>query len=429
MVKCRKFTTFVDYSASQIMNREALNQAVGVIREQVPALGRTVYGKPLIYLDNAATAQKPVAVLERVHQMNAGVNGNVHRAVHRLSEETTQWYEEARDAVKELIGAAERAEVIFTSGTTASINTVAYAWSFRFLKAGDVVLVSQAEHHSNIVPWQLACERTGATLRVLPVDESGQWRMDLLPGLLDERVRMVAVSHISNVLGLVNPVQELIRQAHAVGACVLIDGAQGIVHERVDVQALDCDFYVFSGHKLYAETGTGILYGKRRWLEAMPPFLGGGDMVDTVTFAKTTYAALPLKFEAGTGNFIGAASLAPAIDFAKSMMTQELEENQKEIIDYLNEELNKIEGLKIYGQGANKIPLFSFAVAGCNHGDIATLLDKLGIAVRSGLMCCEPLISGFGHTGLVRASFAPYNTLEEAQTLVQGLHRVVRMLR
>lgn len=411
------------------MNREILNQAVEEIRKQVPALGRTVYGKPLVYLDNAATAQKPQSVLDRVHQMNAGVNGNVHRAVHRLSEETTLWYEEARDAVKDLIGAAERAEVIFTSGTTAAINTVAYAWSSRFLKAGDVVLVSQAEHHSNIVPWQLACERAGATLRVLPVDESGQWRMDLLPQLLDERVRMVAVSHISNVLGLVNPIQEMIRQAHAVGAWVLIDGAQGIVHGQVDVQALDCDFYVFSGHKLYAETGTGILYGKRRWLEAMPPFLGGGDMVDTVTFEKTTYAPLPLKFEAGTGNFIGAASLAPAIAFARSLTTPTLEKNQQEIIQYLNEELRRIEGLQIYGEGPNKIPLFSFSVAGCNHGDIATLLDKLGIAVRSGLMCCEPLISSFGHTGLVRASFAPYNTLAEAEALVQGLHRVVRMLR
>ncbi len=411
------------------MNQSVQQPLIGQLRERVPALSRTVYGKPLVYLDNGATAQKPDTVIDLVDRMNREGNGNIHRAVHRLSEETTALYEAARDAVRAFIGARYREEVIFTYGTTASINTVAYAWSSRFLKAGDVVLVSEAEHHSNIVPWQLACERTGAQLRVLPVDAHGQWRMDLLEDLLDERVKMVAVSHISNVLGLVNPIRELIRQAHQVGARVLIDGAQGIVHAPVDVVELDCDFYVFSGHKLYAQTGTGVLYGKRELLEQMPPFLGGGDMVDTVTFAKTTYAPLPLKFEAGTGNFIAAASWAPAIAFAKDMMVEELEENQKHIIAYLKEEFSQIEGLTVYGEGDNKVPLFSFSVAGCNHGDIATLLDKLGIAVRSGLMCCEPLISGLGHTGLVRASFAPYNTLQEARMLVQGLHRVLRMLR
>ena len=413
----------------QDMDQFRQYEQVEAIRDRIPALSRTVYGKPLVYLDNAATAQKPDVVIERVDAMNRGVNGNIHRAVHRLSEETTLWYEQARDQVRDFIGAAAREEVIFTSGTTAAINTVAYAWCSQFLKAGDAVLVTEAEHHSNIVPWQLACQRAGATLRVLPVDEKGQWQMDVLETLLDERVKLVAAAHISNVLGLVNPVQALIEAAHRVGACVLIDGAQGIVHVPVDVQALDCDFYVFSGHKLYAETGTGILYGKRIWLEQMPPFLGGGDMVDTVTFEKTTYAPLPLKFEAGTGNFIGAASLAPAIDFAREMMGGQFEENQLEISDYLKEEFAKIDGLRVYGEGEHKIPLFSFSVEGCNHGDIATLLDKLGIAVRSGLMCCEPLITRFGHTGLVRASFAPYNTLAEAAVLVQGLHRVLRMLR
>lgn len=399
------------------------------IRERVPALSRTVYGVPLVYLDNAATAQKPDTVIDRTDRMNRGVNGNVHRAVHRLSEETTAWYEEARDKVRDFIGAGAREEVIFTSGTTAAVNLVAYSFASAFLRSGEAVLVTEAEHHSNIVPWQLACERCGAELRVLPVDGEGRWRMDLLPGLLDGRVKLVAAAHISNVLGLVNPVEELVRAARSAGAAVLIDGAQGIVHSRVDVRKMDCDFYVFSGHKLYAETGTGILYGKREWLERMPPFLGGGDMVDTVTFARTTFAPLPLKFEAGTGNFIGAASLAPAVDFACELRDPELEEELKRITAYVSEELRRIEGLRLYGCGAEKIPLFSFAVDGVNHGDLAMLLDKTGIAVRSGLMCSEPLITKFGRTGLVRASFAPYNTLQEAEFFIRSLHRVLRMLR
>ena len=399
------------------------------IRGQFPALEQKVYGKQLVYFDNAATAQKPRAVLDLIQRMNGGINANIHRAVHKLSAEATDLYEGGREAVRQYINAARREEVIMTSGTTASINLVANTYGERFLSKGDVVLVSECEHHSNIVPWQLLCERKGAELRVLPVDENGQWRMDMLDGLLDERVKIVSATHISNVLGLVNPVEDLIARAHAAGAVVLIDGAQGIVHQRVDVQKLDCDFYVFSGHKIYAATGIGILYGKEALLEKMPPWMGGGDMVGTVTFAKTTYAPLPLKFEAGTPNFIGGATLAPALQFASELMSDKYIEEEREKIDYLNNNLQAIDGLRLYGVGENKIPVFSFAIEGAHHEDLALLLDKMGVAVRSGMMCAEPLMERFGQSGMLRASLAPYNTLEECKFFMTALHRAVNMLR
>ena len=399
------------------------------IRGQFPALEQKVYGKQLVYFDNAATAQKPRAVLDLIQRMNGGINANIHRAVHKLSAEATDLYEGGREAVRQYINAAKREEVIMTSGTTASINLVANTYGERFLSKGDVVLVSECEHHSNIVPWQLLCERKGAELRVLPVDENGQWRMDLLDGLLDERVKIVSATHISNVLGLVNPIEELISKAHAAGAVVLIDGAQGIVHQRVDVQKLDCDFYVFSGHKIYAATGIGILYGKEALLEKMPPWMGGGDMVGTVTFAKTTYAPLPLKFEAGTPNFIGGATLAPALQFAQELMSDKYIEEEREKIDYLYQNLQAIDGLRLYGVGENKIPVFSFAIEGAHHEDLALLLDKMGVAVRSGMMCAEPLMERFGQSGMLRASLAPYNTLEECKLFMTALHRAVSMLR
>jgi cysteine desulfurase/selenocysteine lyase len=399
------------------------------IRGQFPALEQKVYGKQLIYFDNAATAQKPRAVLELIQRMNGGINANIHRAVHKLSAEATDLYEGGREAVRQYINAARREEVIMTSGTTASINLVANTYGERFLSKGDAVLVSECEHHSNIVPWQLLCERKGAELRVLPVDENGQWRMDMLDGLLDERVKIVSATHISNVLGLVNPVEDLIARAHAAGAVVLIDGAQGIVHQRVDVQKLDCDFYVFSGHKIYAATGIGILYGKEALLEKMPPWMGGGDMVGTVTFAKTTYAPLPLKFEAGTPNFIGGATLAPALQFSQELMSDKYIEEEIEKIDYLDNNLQAIDGLRLYGVGENKIPVFSFAIEGAHHEDLALLLDKMGVAVRSGMMCAEPLMERFGQSGMLRASLAPYNTLEECKFFMTALHRAVNMLR
>ena len=403
------------------------------IRARVPALAQTVYGKPLVYLDNAATAQKPVEVIELLNRMNSGINANVHRAMYKLSDEATNLYEGARERVREFINAPARENIIFTSGATAAINLVVQSFCTRYLKSGDSVVVTEDSHHSNIVPWQLACERAGAQLKVLHVDDNGEWRMEELDTLLDERVKIVAAAHISNVLGIINPIEELISKAHALGIPVLIDGAQGIVHSKVDVTALDCDFYAFSAHKVYGETGSGILYGKEALLDAMPPYMGGGDMVGTVTFEKTTYAPLPLKFEAGTPNFIGSAALKPALDFAYEIHNGELgkvvEESEREIVAFMKSALLDIEGAVLYGNVEKKIPLFSFNVEGCHPGDIAQILDKMGIAVRTGLMCAEPLMSRFGVTSMVRASFAPYNTLDEAKYFISSLKRVVGMLR
>lgn len=400
------------------------------IRGQVPALRQSVYGKPLVYLDNAATAQKPQSVIDLVNDMNGGINANIHRAVHKLSADATELYEAGREAVREFINASSREEVIFTSGTTASINLLAYSFAEHYLKKGDVVVVTECEHHSNIVSWQIVCERKGAVIKVLPVDEQGHWRIDELDSILREgNVKMVAATQISNVLGLVNPVEELISKAHNAGAQVLIDGAQGVVHGKVDVQKMDCDYYAFSGHKIYAATGIGILYGKRGLLEVLPPWMGGGDMVDTVTFQKTTYAPLPLKFEAGTPNFIAAASFTPALRFAREAQCDFCVEQEHLKVDYLMEHLSAIDGLRVYGTGEGKIPLFSFTVEGAHHSDIALLLDKMGIAVRSGLMCAEPLINRFGQNGMVRASFAPYNTLQECEIFIEGLKKAIRMLR
>ena len=413
------------------------------IRGQFPALQQLVYGKPLVYLDNGATSQKPQCVIDLVDKMHNGANANVHRAMHKLSDDATALYEGAREKVREFINAPARENIIFTSGTTASINLVASSFCRKFLKEGDEVIVSGDSHHSNIVPWQLACEAAGAVVKAIPVLECGELDMEAYKGMLQGRVKIVAVEHISNVLGIVNPVKEVIDCAHAQGIPVLVDGAQGIVHAKVDVQELDCDFYAFSGHKIYAATGSGVLYGRKELLEAMPPYMGGGDMVDTVTFEKTTYAPLPLKFEAGTPNFIAQASLAPALEFAQSLREGEIaavvEAEEKKIIAYLTEQLQKIEVCRIYGlpeaddvelgMPGSKIPLFSFNIEGCFPSDLAQLLDKMGVAVRTGLMCCEPLMARFGVTSMVRVSFLPYNTLQEAEYFIASLHRAVRMLR
>lgn len=403
------------------------------IRDKFPALSQKVYGKPLVYLDNAATAQKPVEVIELLNKMNSATNANVHRAMYKLSDEATNLYEGARERVREFINAPARENIIFTSGATAAINLVASSFCAKYLKQGDSVVVTEDSHHSNIVPWQLACERAGAELKVLHINENGECMMEELESLLDEKTRIVAAAHISNVLGIINPIEELISKAHAKGIPVLVDGAQGIVHAKVDVQALDCDFYAFSAHKIYGETGSGILYGKEELLEAMPPYMGGGDMVGTVTFAKTTYAPLPLKFEAGTPNFIGNAALKPALDFAYEIHNGELgqvvKQSEESITAYMKNALSQIDGAVLYGNADNKIPLFSFNIEGCHPGDIAQLLDKMGIAVRTGMMCAEPLMTRFGVTSMVRASFAPYNTLAEAEYLIESLKRVVGMLR
>ena len=406
------------------------------VRTHFPTLDRQVYGKPLIYFDNAATAQRPDTVLALQQRLCVEANGNIHRAVHKLSADATDFYEAGREAVRRYLNAPGRENVIFTSGTTAAINLAATCFTACYVAPGDRILISEAEHHSNLVPWQLACERAGAKLEVLPVDEAGELSVAALEARLaaaEGRIKLVAVTHISNVLGIVNPVEEIVTTAHRHGVPVLLDGAQGIVHEPVDVQVLDCDFYAFSGHKVYAPTGIGVLYGKTRYLNEMPPYMGGGEMIDQVTFEKTTYAPLPLKFEAGTQNYVAAACMAPALEMARQMAEDAaLQANLDAMRDYLFEELGRIEGLRIYGtprEAAHKIPLFSFTVEGAFPSDLAQILDKMGIALRSGHMCAEPLLRRYGQTSMLRASLAPYNTMAECETFVKSLRRAVDMLR
>ena len=402
------------------------------IRSKFPALSRKVYGKDLVYFDNAATSQRVQSVVDEWKRVSEESNANIHRAVHCLADEATQAYEQARDAVKEFINAESREEVVFTSGTTAAVNLVAFSFGEAFVKEGDEVIVTEAEHHSNIVPWQMMCRRKGAVLKVLPVDDSGYLMIEKLGGLLTDRTRILAVTHISNVLGIINPVKEIISECHSKGVPVLVDGAQGAVHCKVDVQELDCDFYAFSGHKLYAATGTGVLYGKRKWLDAMPPYMGGGEMVGTVSFAETTYAPLPMKFEAGTQNFASAATLKPAIEFIKSLNDNELIKYNNTIRDYLLEYFKSDSRIRLYGvpRGINedKIPLCAFTVEGVHHEDLALILDKMGIAARSGQMCAEPLMDRYGVSGMLRISIAPYNTVEEAEYFVKCLNKAIGML-
>ena len=399
------------------------------IRGEFPILGEKVYGKPLIYLDSGATAQKPQQVLERIDWLNRHLNANIHRGVHLLSEQATELYEEARQRIADFIGAAEKEEVVFTAGATASLNTVAYAWGDTFVGAGDNIVVSEMEHHSNLVPWQLVAQRRGAELRMLPIDDRGALRTDLLPTLIDERTRVVAVTQASNTLGTRPDLRPVIEAAHAVGAVAVVDGCQGVVHGGVDVRALDCDFYAFSGHKLYGPTGIGVLYGKRELLERMPPFFGGGDMVDRVTFARTTYAPVPLKFEAGTANFIGAIGLGEAIRFLSRFDAAEIEAHETMLRQRAEERLSAIPGLRIYGETADKCGIVSFNIEGAHHYDVGMILDKLGIAVRTGHHCAEPVMDHFGITGMCRVSLALYNTASEIDALAAGVERAVRMLR
>ena len=399
------------------------------IRAEFPILSREVYGKRLTYLDSGATAQKPRCVVEKMAELLLHENANIHRGVHRLSEEMTVRYEEAREVVRTFIGAAHREEIIFTSGATMSLNLVASSWCEKNLCEGDNIVVSHIEHHSNIVPWQLAAERKGAELRVIPVAEDGSLELDKLDSLVDERTKVVSVTQASNTLGTKPDLARIIAKAHSVGAVVVVDGCQGVVHGGVDVAALDCDFYAFSGHKLYGPTGIGVLYGKRELLDKMPPYMGGGDMVDKVSFAKTTYAPLPLKFEAGTSNFIGAIGLAEAIKFLTALPAEEVEKHEKELLDYATEELLQIEGLRIYGTTADKAPIISFNVEGCDHYDIGMILDKMGVAVRTGHHCAEPTMARFGTNGVVRASFALYNNKTDIDNLVAAVKRAVAMLK
>ena len=399
------------------------------IRAEFPILSREVYGKQLTYLDSGATAQKPLCVVEKMSELLLNDNANIHRGVHLLSEEMTARYEEAREVVRAFIGAAHREEVVFTSGATMSLNLVASSWCEKNLKEGDNVVVSHIEHHSNIVPWQLAAERKGAELRVIPVADDGSLELDALDTLVDERTKVVAVTQASNTLGTKPDLARIIAKAHSVGAVAVVDGCQGVVHGGVDVVALDCDFYAFSGHKLYGPTGIGVLYGKRELLDEMPPYMGGGDMVDKVSFAKTTYAPVPLKFEAGTSNFIGAIGLAEAIKFLQSLPAEEVEAHEKALLDYATEQLLQIEGLHIYGTTADKAPIISFNVEGCDHYDIGMILDKMGVAVRTGHHCAEPTMHRFGTNGVVRASIALYNNKTDIDNLVAAVKRAVTMLK
>ncbi len=402
---------------------------ITTLRNDFPALHRQVYGKPLVYLDSAATAQKPQAVIDAIDEMNAGINGNVHRAVHYLAIQATERYEQARETIRRFINAQKTQEIIFTAGTTAAINLVAFSFGERFVKKGDEIVITEAEHHSNIVPWQLLCERKEAKLKVLPVDDSGRLQIERLPELLTERTRIVAVTQASNVLGIVYPIREIIQIAHSKGVPVLVDGAQGIVHEGIDVQAADCDFYVFSGHKLYGPTGIGVLYGKEALLNQLPPYQGGGDMIASVSFEKTTYAELPLKFEAGTPNFIGAYGLGAAVEYLNKVDREAVHQYEQELLEYAMQRLSTVEGLKIYGTARPKTSVVCFTIDGLHPLDAATVLDKMGIAIRTGQLCTEPLMKRFGVPGMMRVSMAFYNTKEEIDTLIAGLLKVQKMFR
>ncbi|MFI3292570.1 MAG: cysteine desulfurase [Rikenellaceae bacterium] len=399
------------------------------IRKEFPILGREIHGKPLVYLDSGATAQKPECVINMVDFLHRELNANIHRGVHYMSEEATSMYEASRELIRQFIGAESREEVIFTAGATASINTVAYTWGEKYIGEGDNIIVSEMEHHSNIVPWQIVAERKGAEIRVLPFDDDGRLIIEQLESLLDENTRIVAVTQASNTLGTRPNLEYIISKSHAMGAKVMVDGCQGVVHGGVDVKSLDCDFYAFSGHKLYAPTGIGVLYGKREILESMPPFLSGGDMVDRVSFAKTTYAPLPLKFEAGTSNYIGAIGLGEAVKFLNTIDLEAVEAHETELLNYATSKLSAIDGLRIYGTQPGKSAIVSFNVEGVHPYDLGMILDKLGIAIRTGQHCAEPTMAHYGVTGMCRASFGMYNTMAEVDTLVSGVERATKMLR
>ena len=402
------------------------------IRKQFPILSTKVYGKDLVYFDNAATSQRPASVIDKWDRLTSEFNANIHRGVHRLAEVATDEYETTRDAVRDFLNAESREEIVFTSGTTASINLVAFSFGEAFVKEGDEIIVSEAEHHSNIVPWQMLCMRKNAVLKVLRIDDNGHFNLDELKSLITEHTRIVAVTQISNVLGIVNPVEDIVRICHEHNVPVLIDGAQGVVHGGIDVRKVDCDFYAFSGHKMYAATGVGVLYGKKQWLDAMPPYMGGGEMIARVRFSGTTYADTPEKFEAGTQNFASVPTLKPAIEMMRMMQDEELQSELENVKEYLYGKLTENENITLYGvpHGTlSKIPLFSFSVKDVHHEDLALILDKMGIASRSGQMCAEPVMDRFGVTGMLRISLAPYNTMEEAEYFIKSLDKAISMLR
>ena len=397
------------------------------VRADFPILSQKVNGKPLVYFDNGATSQKPQVVIDAISKYYSEINANIHRGVHTLSQLATDAYEVSRNAIQNHLNAKHNHEIIFTSGTTFGINLVANGFA-NLLKAGDEVMVSALEHHSNIVPWQFLCEKTGAKLVVIPMNEKGELIISEFDKLLSEKTKIVTVNHISNALGTVNPIEYIIKKAHGVGAAVLIDGAQATPHLRPDVQALDCDFYVFSGHKVCGPTGVGILYGKEEWLRKLPPYQGGGEMIAEVTFEKTTYADLPHKFEAGTPNIEGGIVLGTAIDYMNAIGFDNIAAYEQELLDYGTKRLQEIEGLTIYGTSENKASVISFNIDGIHPYDIGTIIDKLGIAVRTGHHCAQPIMNFFNIPGTIRASFAFYNTKEEIDIFVEAVKKAQMML-
>ena len=397
------------------------------VRKDFPILGREVYGHPLVYLDNAATVQKPRCVVEAMADEYYNVNANVHRGVHFLSQQATELHEAARETVRRFLNARSTAEVVFTRGTTESINLVASCFGEAFMREGDEVIVSEMEHHANIVSWQLVQARKGIRLRVIPMNDRGELLLDEYEKLFNERTRIVSVTHVSNVLGTVNPVRRMIEMAHARGVPVLVDGAQSAPHMAVDVQALDCDFFAFSGHKVYGPTGIGVLYGKEAWLDRLPPYMGGGEMIGHVSFDHTTFAGLPLKFEAGTPDYVASTGLARALDYVSRLGMDRIQAHERELTRYALERLRRIPDMRILGEAEEHDAVVSFLVGNIHHLDMGTLLDRLGIAVRTGHHCAEPLMRRLGVEGTVRASFGLYNTMAEVDALAEGVERVAKM--
>ena len=400
---------------------------INKVRENFPILSREVYGKPLVYLDNAATTQKPLCVLDAMREEYLNVNANVHRGVHYLSQQATDLHEAAREKVRQFINAAKTEEIVFTRGTTEAINLVASSFCESQMKEDDEVLVSDMEHHSNIVPWQLQAQRKGIVVRHLPIDDKGCLDLSTFNAQLSTRTKLVSIAHVSNVLGTINDVRHIVEMAHSRGIPVLIDGAQSAPHMKIDVQQLNCDFYAFSGHKMYGPTGIGVLYGKEEWLEKLPPYQGGGEMIDKVSWEKTTFERLPFKFEAGTPDYVATHGLATAIDYITSVGLDNIEAHEQELTRYCMAQLKTIEGMRIFGEAEHKDAVVSFLVGDIHHLDMGTLLDRLGIAVRTGHHCAQPLMDRLGISGTVRASFALYNTKEEIDVLVAGIRRVSQM--
>jgi cysteine desulfurase/selenocysteine lyase len=398
---------------------------INQVRADFPILARQIYGHPLVYLDNAATTQKPRQVVEAMVDEYYNVNANVHRGVHYLSQQATDLHEASRETVRQFIHAKSTNEILFTRGTTESINLLAFSFGEAFIHSGDEIIVSTLEHHSNIVPWQMLCQRKDAVLKVIPMNDDGRLDLEAYEKLLSEKTRLVCCTHVSNVLGTLNPVHDIIRIAHEHDVPVLIDGAQSVPHMSVDVTALDCDFFAFSGHKVYGPTGVGVLYGKENWLDRMPPYQGGGEMIKNVTFERTTYNALPYKFEAGTPDYVATHALATALDYLTALGMENVHTHEQQLTRYTLQRMSEIEGLHIYGQDHNSV--ISFQVGNIHHLDLGTLLDRLGIAVRTGHHCAEPLMRRLGIEGTVRASFALYNTQEEVDALVEGIQRVAKM--